>query len=65
MKEKNCPGVFDMGNEMPEMFAKFFTGQAYFQPLNDKGGPIANVTFEPGCPSKQPRLKNKSKESDF
>ncbi len=49
MKEKNNPGVFDMGSEMPEMYAKFFIGQAYYQPLTDKGGPIANVTFEPGC----------------
>ena len=38
-----------MGNELPEMFSKYFIGQAYLQPLTDKGGPIANVTFQPGC----------------
>lgn len=38
-----------MGNELPEMFSKYFIGQAYLQPLTDKGGPVANVTFEPSC----------------
>lgn len=49
MNDNKNPGVFDRGNELPEMFAKFFIGKAYLQPLTDKGGPIANVTFEPGC----------------
>ncbi len=43
------PGVFPMGNELPEIFSKYFIGQAYLQPLTDKGGPVANVTFEPSC----------------
>lgn len=43
------PSVFPVGNPLPEMFSKFFIGQAYLNPLTDKGGPIANVTFEPGC----------------
>ena len=43
------PSVFPMGNELPEMFSKYFIGQAYLQPLTDKGGPVANVTFEPSC----------------
>jgi quercetin dioxygenase-like cupin family protein len=43
------PGVFAMGDKLPEMFSKYFVGQAYLAPLTDKGGPIANVTFEPGC----------------
>ena len=46
---KQNPSVFQMGNPLPEQFSKFFIGQAYLQPLTDKGGPIANVTFEPGC----------------
>ncbi len=43
------PSVFPMGNELPETFSKYFIGQAYLQPLTDKGGPVANVTFEPFC----------------
>lgn len=49
MMKKENPSVFSMGEELPEMFSKYFIGQAYLQPLTDKGGPIANVTFEPGC----------------
>lgn len=45
----NNPSVFQMGNPLPEQFSRYFIGQAYLQPLTDKGGPIANVTFEPGC----------------
>ncbi len=33
----------------PEPFSNFFIGQAYLKPLTDKDGPIANVTFGPGC----------------
>ena len=43
------PSVFETGAPMPEQFAKYFSGQAYLNPLTDKGGPISNVTFEPGC----------------
>ncbi|MCM1194196.1 MAG: cupin domain-containing protein [Acetatifactor muris] len=49
MKREENPGAFPMGNPLPDQFSKFFTGQAYLNPLTDKGGPIANVTFEPGC----------------
>jgi len=49
MSEVKNPGVFPVGNELPEMFSKYFIGQAYLKPLTEKGGPIANVTFEPGC----------------
>lgn len=48
-KNINNPSVFPLGKELPEMYSKYFSGQAYLQPLTDKGGPIANVTFEPGC----------------
>lgn len=41
--------IFPIGEPLPEMFSKHFTGRAYLQPLTDRGGPIANVTFEPGC----------------
>lgn len=43
------PSVFPVGDPLPEQFSKFFIGQAYLQSLTDKGGPISNVTFEPGC----------------
>lgn len=48
-QDSKNPGVFPMGDRLPEMFSKYFIGQAYLAPLTDKGGPIANVTFEPGC----------------
>ena len=41
-----------MGNKLPEIFSKYFTGQAYLAPLTqnkDLNCPIFNVTFEPGC----------------
>jgi len=41
--------IFEMGDPLPEQFSKYFSGKAYLQNLTDKGGPIANVTFEPGC----------------
>ncbi len=53
MKEET-PKVsnFPMGNKLPEMFSKYFTGQAYLAPLTQNkelNCPIHNVTFEPGC----------------
>lgn len=49
MNKNENPSVFPIGNELPDMFSRYFTGKAYLQSLTDKGGPIANVTFEPGC----------------
>ena len=46
---KNNPSVFGVGNPLPEKFSKYFIGQAYLNLLTDKGGPIGNVTFSPGC----------------
>lgn len=46
---KNNPSVFPVGEPLPEMFSKYFIGQAYLNPLTQQGGPIANVTFSPGC----------------
>jgi quercetin dioxygenase-like cupin family protein len=47
-ERKKNPSAFPIGKALPEMFSRYFIGQAYLQPLTDKGGPIANVTFEPG-----------------
>lgn len=48
-RNKENLSVFPIGEPLPEQFSWYFTGQAYLQPLTDRGGPIANVTFEPGC----------------
>lgn len=40
--------VFGIG-EKNDAYAKYFIGQSYLNPLNDKEVNIANVTFEPGC----------------
>ena len=49
MNEKNNPGVFPMGDPLPEKFSQYFIGQAYLNPLTKEGGPTVNVTFSPGC----------------
>jgi quercetin dioxygenase-like cupin family protein len=49
MSEIKNPSVFPIGKELPEIYSKYFIGQAYLQPLTDKGGSVSNVTFEPGC----------------
>jgi len=44
--------AFPLGNKLPEMYSKYFIGQAYLAPLTqnkDLNCPISNVTFEPGC----------------
>ena len=41
--------IFPIGEPLPEMFSKFFVGQAYLNMLTTKGVGIGNVTFEPGC----------------
>jgi len=44
--------VFPLGNKLPEMYSKYFIGQAYLAPLTqnkDLNCPISNVTFEPAC----------------
>lgn len=35
--EKGRNEIFKTGAPLPEMFAKCFIGQAYLQPLTDKG----------------------------
>ncbi len=44
--------TFGLGKPLPEMYSKYFIGQAYLNRLAtnpDLNCPIANVTFEPGC----------------
>ncbi|WP_455672642.1 cupin domain-containing carboxymuconolactone decarboxylase family protein [Phocaeicola sp.] len=53
--EKETPkqtSAFPTGDKLPEMFSKYFIGQAYLAPLTQNKAlncPISNVTFEPGC----------------
>ena len=53
MKEENPKiSIFPLGTRLPEMYSKYFMGQAYLAPLThnkDLNCPISNVTFEPGC----------------
>lgn len=51
-KETEESRMFPKGNKMPEMFSKYFIGQAYLAPLTQSktlNVPVANVTFESGC----------------
>jgi len=53
MKEE-IPNIsnFPVGDKLPEMYSRYFIGQAYLAPLTknkDLNCPISNVTFEPGC----------------
>lgn len=41
--------VFPTGEPLPEMYSKYFIGQAYLNMLTESGVSIGNVTFEPGC----------------
>lgn len=41
--------IFSIGDRLPEIFSKYFTGQAYLNMLTNTGVPIGNVTFEPRC----------------
>ena len=45
----NNGAIFEIGDKLPEMFSKYFIGQAYLKMLTTEGVPIGNVTFEPGC----------------
>ncbi|WP_097003974.1 cupin domain-containing protein [Lacrimispora amygdalina] len=48
-KELSNGAIFPIGEPLPEMFSKFFVGQAYLNMLTTEGVGIGNVTFEPGC----------------
>ena len=45
--------IFPKGEELPELFSKYFSGKAWLSMLVDRDNefncPIGNVTFEPGC----------------
>ncbi|WP_455617360.1 cupin domain-containing protein [Eisenbergiella sp.] len=41
--------IFENGQPLPEMFSKYFIGQAYLNMLTTDGVTIGNVVFEPGC----------------
>ena len=45
----NNLSVFKIGEPLPEMFAKYFIGNAHLNMLTTEGVSIGNVTFEPGC----------------
>lgn len=53
MKQEIPPiSAFPVGDKLPEMYAKYFIGQAYLAPLTHNRAlncPVSNVTFEPGC----------------
>lgn len=52
MKENidfNADTIFPVGEPLPEMFSKYFIGQAYLNMLTTTGVGIGNVTFEPGA----------------
>lgn len=49
MKDNNNLSVFKIGEPLPEMFAKYFIGNAYLNMLTTEGVSIGNVTFEPRC----------------
>ena len=40
--------LFGLG-EPNDSYAQYFDGQSYLNRLTETGGPMANVTFEPGC----------------
>ena len=46
MEEKDV--LFGLGDPN-DAYAKYFDGQSYLKRLTTTGGPMANVTFEPGC----------------
>lgn len=41
--------IFPIGQPLPDMFSKYFVGQAYLNMLTTEGVGVGNVTFEPGC----------------
>ena len=41
--------IFENGQPLPEMFSKYFIGQAYLNMLTTDGVTIGNVVFEPDC----------------
>jgi quercetin dioxygenase-like cupin family protein len=52
-KDLSNSTIFEKGEKMPDIYDKYFTGQAWLNMLVMPGEshncPIVNVTFEPGC----------------
>ncbi|OPX47562.1 (R)-mandelonitrile lyase [Clostridium thermobutyricum] len=52
-KDLSNSTIFEKGEKMPDIYDKYFTGQAWLNMLVMPGEshncPIGNVTFEPGC----------------
>lgn len=47
--EANNPSPFPVGEPLTGDVAKFFSGNTYLNHLVPRGGPVINMTFEPGC----------------
>ena len=47
--EANNPSLFPVGEPLTGDVAKFFSGKTYLNHLVPRGGPVINMTFEPGC----------------
>ena len=47
--EANNPSFFPVGEPLTGDVAKFFSGNTYLSHLVPRGGPVINMTFEPGC----------------
>ena len=47
--EANNPSFFPVGEPLTGDVAKFFSGKTYLNHLVPRGGPVINMTFEPGC----------------
>ena len=47
--EANNPSFFPVGEPLTGDVSKFFSGNTYLNHLVPRGGPVINMTFEPGC----------------
>ena len=48
MTDATFDSIFPRGGEN-ELYAQYFIGQSYLNPLTTDGVAVSNVTFEPGC----------------
>ena len=47
--KRDNPSFFPVGEQLTGDVAQFFSGKTYLNHLVPRGGPIINMTFEPGC----------------
>lgn len=47
--KQDNPSFFPVGEQLTGDVAQFFSGKTYLNHLVPRGGPIINMTFEPGC----------------